>query len=468
MDDPKATKKTRLQLDIKPAFKRFFTQNPLWKVLAVVGAVLLWVVAMEQNPIDTAPMVRPVELRGLSTLAQNNLMLLNESPLRSLMVVNVSRRQNTLISSDELTLFVDFSQLEELAYIDGQTFISVPVQAELNSLTVDSGYILSPTTTHLNAHIDRVGQFELPIEIIVTEPPAENYSYGDMILSNETIRFTAPVSIGELVERAVVNVELGGVLSHLYLVNAQVNLLSVDGDTITNPHINRSFDTVSIDIPIASLSHVPLLEPAFIGTEELAPFTVFEGFSMDMSSAAVFGDAELVASVTHLSLPDIDITGQGTSFIYSVDLSRLLPPELTLRGSHTVNITVHIETIVPDEPEQVISFELPTEQLSVVGLADGHDLLLDAITIEILGDSVDVTLIEASLYLPEDIALGYHVLPVAVNLPESLLASPVYVSFYIAVENMLAEINASQDNGRPPLLISTPSPTEPEGDNDND
>lgn len=472
MDEPKqespVVKNTLLHLDMKPTLRQWFTQNLLWKALAMVAAVLLWIVAMGQNQIVTTPMTRPVELRGLDVLAQHDIALLNENSLRSLMVVQVSRRQDTHIQADELQVFIDFAQLPDLDQLNTQGFVSLPVQSEINSLTVDGGYMLSPSQATLNAHLDRIEVFTVPIELVVTDTPAGNYSYGNMVPNHEFMVFSAPTSIGKSIAQAVASINLEGVTSHL-IASVPVNLLSGEGELITSPHIQRQFDNLHIDIPIASLSTVPVLEPTLVGSEQVALGTRFEGLSMDMHLASVFGDAHLVAQIQELHLPELDITGRDSTFVHSVNLNTLLPPELTLRGSHTVNVTVVIEAILPPEPVQAVLFELPAHQLSVVGeLPADHHLMFEPLIIELLGDTVDTSLITAHLYLPELLTLGEHHLPVVVHLPEQLLASPVYASLYVTLDSELATFTPFTESPSEGLVPDTSALPYLQGERSND
>lgn len=432
---------------VKKTIRKIFIKNIWWKILAIVSSVFLWIAAVDvMDPVSVPRFNRTIEVRGFSHILQNNLVILNETILRSSVIpINVSSRSSNPITQDLVIPFIDFSQIENLDSISTPTFLEIPVQVEISSITPISGYVLSPETTHLIAHIDVLGSWQLPIDIVIQNQPEGNYSYGEIVSNHSYIEFTGPFSIAGDITQAVAFVNLEGVTGPLIAVAKDILLLNENGEEVTHPLINRSIESVYLDIPIASIGTVPIVEPNIVGAENVALGTVFNGSFVNMLTANIFGDADVVASVSNIVLPDIDISGRSQSFTQNFDLQSLLPPDLTIRGNRTATATIYIIPIAV-EPAQVIDLQILTDNIEIIGqVQEQYNITLqDYITITIQDTGINPNLVTATIYLDENLGTGVHLIPVETNISQDLLVEPVYAIVTVTYQQPIEEIEETE------------------------
>lgn len=433
----------------KNATKKFFKVNIIWKIFALGASFLLWLAAVNAtDPIRPRPVSRPIEIRGLSQLAQNNIMLLNETTLRSNnIIVEVASRESNFISSEDIVAFIDFSRVENLADIVEYQSITLPIQAEVRNININSGYVLTPQIVSLSAQIDVIETRRIPIELVVRTVPTGNYSYDDMVANHDYIEIIGPVSAIENVTRAVAFIDLESVAGRVSDLIVDVDLLNEHDEKVISQFITRSIESVYIDIEIASLTHVPVIAPSIIGADNVALGTVFTNLSVDMNSVGIFGDADLVATVNSLTLPDINITGMAETYSTVVNLNNMLPNGLTIRGNHLATITINIESI--EETNQVTDLLISTNNIEVINqLTEDYNIFIeDYIIARVQGQGIDQDLVTGVIVLPENLNIGTHFVPVETNISPDFLLNPVYVMVIIEDQQEDdSEINQQEEN----------------------
>ena len=253
-------------IKFKQFIKKYIVYDIKWKLISIVAAISLWVFAsFLSDPTGHQPYTRPLEIRGISHLATSELVLLNDTALRSRPTqVYITARNSTIerISIDYISTFIDLRDIEVPTNLP--TTIEVPIQAEINSpFPLGGGYIIGlPTaSTMATIFIDSLSTLPKELEIEVTADVPTGHRRGNITTTVQSVNITGPASLINNVSRAVVNLNLSELIEDTNL-RATTIILDDDGNDITND-FTLSHTTVPISVAVSPIVVEPPVPPPY-------------------------------------------------------------------------------------------------------------------------------------------------------------------------------------------------------------
>jgi len=398
----------------------FFTTNIVWKVTALVMAVILWILAVNiEDPLETEYFrTIPIQIENMDVLDRYGLVLLNQDEIEKTNVtvrVQANRNLLTTLSKNNIKAYIDMSPIS-FTFMDmvGES-LSAPVYVTLPD-AASSARDKSPTPNSVKIVLDRLETREFPVTVVKTSEAADGYVSMEPVVSPETVRLKGARSILDVVQSVRVEVGLDAAKAD-YTVYAAPIVLGEDNEDLTSK-VTIDTNEVEVFIPINRHSQIPLVTPVINGfTAEGYTITNVE---MDVEYIDVVGRDEELAALTSIRLDPIDVSGLSETKVSTRDVRDFLrTTNLSVRNGkpHEVNITVTIER------EEIREFIIPISNVEIIGDHPGAQFA-ESVTVRVRGveriiSGLANNAIGASINISE-LAPGEHDVPVALSLPEGV------------------------------------------------
>ncbi len=345
--------------------KTLFLKNTGLKIISLFIAILLWIVSMNlNNPQMTQTYTVPLQLLNLSHVNDSGMVILNESDLNKQEVyIKIKATRNDLITLDEsrITASIDFSPVD----ITNSENIgkSVPVTIYVSVPSIDYEVVdYSPRT--VNIVFDELTTKDIPIEIVQSGVPANNYELtSNIVASPNIVTIKGAKSDVDTVEKAEVYVDLQGVSGP---INEQypISIIEFGGEDITDK-FSLSSQSANITVPIEKVDSILVGSPTWTG-DPAEGYNVVD-ITWSLKYVDVVGDEEMISSLAYIELPQINVTGATTDVTEIIDLNEILEPYglAVQNGSESeCSITVKIEETV----KKIV--EIPTSNIVFSNITD--------------------------------------------------------------------------------------------------
>lgn len=326
-------------------------------ILSVVIAFGIWlyVVSNISREDDRTFSNVQVVLEGESLLNEQNLMITSVSTNNVSLHLSGTRSDLNKLNSSNITVKVDLSKIYEPGERIALSYTpSYPADVASNAFVVESK---TPSSIYVNVDYRRTK--EIPVRLKWTGTRSEDYLYDtdNAVLDNNTITIIGPAAIADLIEDAVVEVDLTervGSLSETF----RYTLCDAEGEPVDAAQITTSVEEVRVDLQIRRIKTVNLTADTVYsgGATEKNTIVDIEPKSIRVSgSEAVLADigdsysigtinlAELEKSVNELkytiSLPE-GVTNQTgvTEATVTVRFIGLKTREFSITNIQSVNV----------------------------------------------------------------------------------------------------------------------------------
>ena len=361
---------------IKEFFKKYILENIIWKIISLFLAIIIWTIALNfDNPINTVPFSRPLEIRGLSNMEADGIVLLNQSSISgSLTAVDISFRENVNIASNEVVTFIDLSIID-LEEIDGITDIILPVLYEVNTVFSENVFSVN-VSREVILQLDRVETLSLPIHVNIGGEFTDGLDMDGAVPSPSHIAVTGPTSYLDLIHVILINLNASEITedyadSHSFIV------VDETGANITN-RFSFDQDTVFLSMGLTRSATIPISAPRFVGN--VAPGFTMGAFTVSMSSVRINGKPLAVSEMSLLNLGEINISGLTENTTFTIDLRNLLPEDVSIEGDYLVSVFVNIDPVIlpplnlsensedgEEEDEEIEDYDIAGEEYYQIG-----------------------------------------------------------------------------------------------------
>ena len=438
----------------------FFNNNFIWKLAALVMAIILWILAVNiEDPQDNRSYHRiAVELKNTEVLDEYDLVLLNREEVEAATVTvtvwaNTKLLQNQL-SSSNIKAYIDMSPIR-FSYMNRiDEPISAPVEITLPEYanTVRS-YI--PNPTNISIVLDKKEKRSFPVTVVKTSEPAEGYVSMTPVPSPSSVELTGASSILDTVQAVRVDVDLDEVTAD-YTVYKTLKVYD-DNDVDITDKFNINTKDISVFVPINRHAQIPIVIPATTG---LPPegYTI-TGIESSVSYIDVVGKEDELAAVTSIRLDPIDVTNISETITVSRDVRDFLrSTNLSVRNGmpHEVDITLTIER------EIVKEFSIPISMIEIIGEEHPDAEYGGSITLRLKGlETVMSELTADSIKCSINISVlseGDNDARVIFELPDnvSLIGDEPVISVFIPPTDEESEETPQTSQDENPVETSTP------------
>ncbi|MDL2248559.1 hypothetical protein LJB89_02565 [Tyzzerella sp. OttesenSCG-928-J15] len=448
----------------------FFTENVLWKIIALVMAVILWILAINiEDPIAVKIYYSvPVKIENLNVLEDFGIVLLNQEEVeRSTVTVRVQANRKLLegqLSSSNIAAYVDMSPIS-FSYLDrlGEA-LSAPVGVSLPDFAT-SAHSATATPADIKIVLDKLETREFPVTVVKTSDAADGYVSMDPVATPAAVKVKGAKTILDSIQNVRVEVDLDSASAD-YTVYSSLAVYSEDGEDITHK-VSVDTNEVEVFVPINRHAQIPVITPSING------FTA-DGYTItkvekDVDYIDVVGKEEELASINSIKLDPIDVTGANETMIVTRDVRDFLrTTNLSVRNGkpHEVNITITIEK------EEIKEFIIPVSNIEINGehlsAEYGESVTVRVRGVERIVSELSSDSIKGSVNISE-LAAGEHNVPVSFALPDGIRIvgdEPVLKVIITDVEEEPTdkpiegeEPEAGETNTKPPEESPTATPT---------
>jgi len=414
------------------------TKNLVWKIMALVLACVLWVIAVNiEDPLENRLFGSvQVGFENMETLERLGLVLLNQEDIeRNTVAVRLfaNRRLLSQLESSDLRAYVDLSAaiFREADWGAGES-ISAPFSLRLPPGAAASIITDTVIPTNVRLVIDRIDTREFPISVMKIGDPLVGYISMEPRINPQTVQITGASTFLDSIVHVRTEVELSDA-SEDYITSVKIIVYNENNIDITNKFVLEPAE-IEVFVPINRRGQVPVMMPSFTGT---LPYRhVITNVQIDPPHIDVVGSLEDIEAFRGVVLEPIDISGFTSTAIFNIDVrDAMLATPLSIQNSrpHEVFVTVVIER------EDVREFIVPVESIEIIGeLPENYELELpEYLELRLIGliriiDNVYVDDISLSINISA-LGEGTHDVPVILILPDGVRRAEPNVDLTITI-----------------------------------
>ncbi len=270
------------------------------------------------------------------------------------------------LSAKDFTATADFKDMSQTN--------AIPIYVTLNDTKYASKLDWSLDVKNVRVALEDVLSKEFQITVEQTGETAQNFTIGNFILSEKTVMVKAPVSIMQMINKAVVEVDVKGINKD-FTKDLNIKLLS---NTNTEIKINEKNVQVSIETITVNTNILPVKEVdiAFSHQGLQKNGYIFEGLTSDIEKIKIKGDDTLLSKINEIKIPSeiININNKTESFSVGINIKEYLPEGVEIYGDiRVVNITANIKKAI------IEVFELPINNIEFINIPAEFNVKYDVI-----------------------------------------------------------------------------------------
>jgi len=375
--------------------------NLLYKTIAIVLAVLLWLyVNNQENPVTEQIFTVPLEVRGLEQK-----LTISDRPTFVKVRLQGQRKVLDELTARDMQAFLEMSGIDVGQHIM-EVHVSVPEKTQLVSVT--------PSSVNLNVEVLTTAQFSVNVSYS-DSTPAAGFLALKPVLTPTQVLLSGPEDKLKEVDRVYVEVDLGDYnFNYHQLLPVKVedkggNLL-LDWITVTPSQV---------DVLVPVVHELPTKTVPVKTSIEGVPGEGFEvgRIVIEPELLTILGEQPVLNGIETIATEPVNIDGATQDVIERVNV--IIPKGVTLeRDNNYVTAVVRIEpsrdksfmglpVLAENVPDGLTpEFPAPTVEVSVKGAQSLIERLMGA-DIQVFVDLKNLT-------------KGEHQVPVQVNLPQGV------------------------------------------------
>lgn len=361
--------------------RKLLTNNILYKLIALVFAMLLWLVVVNiSDPTVTRTISGiPVERVDESVLTeQGKIYVVVEGNTASISVKG-PRSIVDKLDSDDFRAEAPFGEITNLN--------AVPIYVSHKYPKYEKNVEITQKTRTMVLSIEDIVTKYFDIGINYIGEPASGYSLGSYKLSSSIVKLSAPKSIIDKIETASVDVDVTKIKGNMQLEGI-IKYYDESGDKVElGDYCNASRDSVGVEVFIYQMTDIPLVVSA-----TGSPAVGYECTGVELSKSSISVEGEDISSIDSITLPNdlLDITDAKEDVVKDIDISQYLPSDIRLVNDDDKNITVTAK--IEKHITKVVS--VPIGNFVMSNLSDEYEATF-------LDEKVTVTLVDLASVVDE-------------------------------------------------------------------
>ena len=336
--------------------KKKMTNNWGLKLIAMVSAVLIWMVIMNAtDPVTTFTVSGiPIEFLNEDSAIIENDMVYEVTGSKTVAVEVTTRTVDKgKISKDDFRATVDLNDIYD---VTGNVKINVQIVGE------DVALVREWEQKAMFVHIktENVIEKTFPIEVVQVGQIEDGYVYRQCTLSSDTVTLRAPESqiakvnsVKALVDvsQSLDNEQLPVGLTYYDANDAELNVNRLD--------IQADLEMVDAHIVVQKTSPVSI-DIVVKNKEKVAKGYRYITYRISDQSISVIGSKQSVAGLDKIQI-EMDATDASANVEKQIDLKEYLPENVTVAGGNTV---VKVTLVV--EPEGTLALNVPVASIELL------------------------------------------------------------------------------------------------------
>lgn len=425
--------------------KRRFGDNKLTlKILAVLIAILLWVIVVNVSDpiIESTYSGITVEVLNTELLsATNETYQVLDATDNITVTLSAKRSISDLLGKENIRATADMADLNRETG-------TIPIRLETTKYNDKIESIKSKTKT-VSIEVEDLVRKQFRINPVVNGEPTDGYKVGDVLLDQNVVTVQGPASVMERIDHVTAEVSVTG-MSGSISTTSNIRYYDSEDIQLSASRLSSNISSVSIQVELLATKSVGF---SFNYSGEPAEgYGVLDEISADPEEVLVAGKASTIANLTAITIPAtaMDVTGLAEDKEFLLDLKKYLPEGLSLADADFDGM---ITVTVPIEAMQTRSFEVKRSNVEITGTAAGFKASLSAtgdtfaVSLtgmkseleDLKGSSIKGTVSVASYMEDRGIAVlekGVYAMPVVLELPENVnpATDPILVQVRITEE----------------------------------
>lgn len=401
--------------------ERMLTNNTGIKILAVLFAFIVWLAVVNINDPEKVVVIYniPVTITDSEVLEEQNMAYTVPSVYRVNVTVSGKRSIVTNLSPDDFTAT---ASLKDLSKVN-----SIPVNVEAKNATISRRItVMKQSIQTVEVKVEQITQNDFEIEPEFHGSLAEGFVLGDYSLYTNTVTIDAPTSVLNQIDKVAALCDIENLNENIEGKKCRIVLYDKDGNKISlkKNKITLSMDRVKINVSILKEVVVNILPVTVDNIGTPAKNCSVTDVIMNQKSITVIGAADILDSLTDLDISrEIDISKDENDVTKTVDVSKMLPQEVTITSGSTISIDVKIDKYITK------SITIDKNDVALLNVSDSctAKVISKNISIEFYGKEKDLNNIKSediavSVDLNGVVAEGTQDMKATVSCPESISA----------------------------------------------
>ena len=338
--------------------KNKLTNNLGMRVLAVVIAILIWIIVVNVSDpiIDSTYSGIPVEIVNADVISKQNKTyeVLNDTDSIAV-TISAKRSINDLLGRDNIRATADLSNLD----MEKGT---VRIKLETNKYNDKIESIKGKTDT-LEVAIENLQKKQFAITSQVNGEPVDGYVIGDTVLDQNVVTVQGPESIVSKIDKAVVEASVAGMAASISTTST-IRYYDAKGNALDASRLSGNISSVNLKVDILSTKSLGF---RFYTSGNLASdYSLAGDITSDIDEITVAGKSNVLSGISAITIPAaaIDLEGKKDTFTITLDVTKYLPDNVSLVDK---DFDGKITVTVPIEKMETKDVAIPKSNISVTG-----------------------------------------------------------------------------------------------------
>ena len=338
--------------------KNKLTNNLGMRVLAVVIAILIWIIVVNVSDpiIDSTYSGIPVEIVNADAISKQNKTyeVLNDTD-NITVTISAKRSINDLLGRDNIRAIADMSNLD----MEKGT---VRIKLETNKYNDKIESIKGKTDT-LEVAIENLQKKQFAITSQVNGEPVDGYVIGDTVLDQNVVTVQGPESIVSKIDKAVVEASVAGMAASISTTST-IRYYDAKGNALDASRLSGNISSVNLKVDILSTKSLGF---RFYTSGNLASdYSLAGDITSDIDEITVAGKSNVLSGISAITIPAaaIDLEGKKDTFTITLDVTKYLPDNVSLVDK---DFDGKITVTVPIEKMETKDVAIPKSNISVTG-----------------------------------------------------------------------------------------------------
>ena len=355
--------------------KKKLTNNLGMRILAVVIAVLIWIIVVNVSDpiIESTYSGIPVEIINTDTITKQNKTydVLNDTDSISV-TISAKRSISDLLGRDNIKATADLDSLD----MEKGT---VRIKLETNKYN-DKIESIKAKNDILEVAIENLMRKQFAITSQVNGEPSEGYVIGDTVLDQNVVTVQGPESVVSQIDKAVVEASVAG-MSTSISTTSTIRYYDANGSQLDSARLSGNISSVNLKVDVLATKKLGFRFNT-TGEPDL-DYAVAGDITSDIDEVLVAGKSSIITNTAAIAIPAsaIDVEGKRETFSLTIDVTKYLPDTLKLVDEDfdgKITVTVPIEKIQSKE------VEIARTDITISGYDE------DKQTVVIVGDGMDI------------------------------------------------------------------------------
>lgn len=348
--------------------KKKLTNNWLLKLGSLVFAFCLWLIVMNVENPTTPQTFSNIEVQFINAevLTDQGMVfeVLDDTDVIKNITVYGPRNTVELLKSEDIVAKADFNNLTNVN--------TIPIEFSTNRFNSDITNIRGSIST-VKLNVEKEKTIRLPLRVNAIGEPAEGYLLGNIIPDQNQITVTGAESIINTIDKAIAEVDIANATSGI-ATYVDVKLIDEDEKVVESDGLTRKVTSVRVAVEILETKNVPVYY-SVVGTPAEG-YIVTGEIESNPAIISIAGTSSVIKNISRIEIPaeELDITGQSSDMVTTVNLKDYLPDNVILADSEfdgKASVTVYIGKTVTK------IFRVKESQLKVIGVPEGFEATLE-------------------------------------------------------------------------------------------